>query len=72
MCDLNAQLLAAHTARDHGALVGLYRAAAARTHDPNAAGFYLTHAYVFALETDHQDTSALRADLVAQGRETPL
>ncbi|WP_341235042.1 hypothetical protein [uncultured Sulfitobacter sp.] len=72
MRDLNDRLLAAHKACDHAALVSLYRTAAARTDDPDAAGFYLTHAYVFALETDHQDTSALRAELVAQGRETPL
>lgn len=72
MRDLNDQLLAAHNACDHAALVALYTQAAAGTNDPDAAGFYLTHAYVFALEINHPDTANLRAELVTQGRETPL
>lgn len=72
MNDLDARLLNAHAAGDHQALVGLYRAAAEAAHDADAAGFFLTHAYVFALEQNHPDAHALRAALVAQGRETPL
>jgi hypothetical protein len=72
MTDLNSRLLAAHVADDKAALVSLYRQAAAAANDQNAAGFYLTHAYVFALELDHPDAPALRAELIAQGRETVL
>ena len=72
MRNLNDRLLAAHKACDHAALVALYTDAAAHSDDPDAAGFYLTHAYIFALETGHRDAAHLRAQLVAQGRETPL
>lgn len=72
MTDLNDQLLAAHAAHDIASLVTLYSAAAATSDDPDAAGFYLTHAYVFALEQGHPDAPALRAKLIAQGRETPI
>jgi hypothetical protein len=72
MIDLNSQLLAAHLADDKAALVSLYTQAAAAAPDPNAAGFYLTHAYVFALDLGHPDAPALRAELIAQGRETAL
>ena len=72
MTDLNDQLLAAHAAHDTASLVTLYGAAAAASDDPDAAGFYLTHAYVFALELGHPDAPALRAKLIAQGRETPI
>lgn len=70
MNDLNARLLAAHDAGDHRALVALYQQAAAQ--DAEAQGFFLTQAYIFALETGHPDATALRAELVAMGRETPL
>ncbi|MGJ8545275.1 MAG: hypothetical protein ACSHWZ_07515 [Sulfitobacter sp.] len=72
MSDLQAQLLAAHAAGDARALVSLYRAAAQAAAEPEAAGFYLTHAHVFAMESNHPDAPALRAQLVAQGREAPL
>ena len=69
MNDLDARLLAAHDRDDREALVALYREAADRATSPEAAGFYLTHAYVFALELGHPDAPALRARLVAEGRE---
>lgn len=69
MNDLEARLLSAHAARDHRALVDLYREAAETANDAEAAGFYLTHAYVFALEQNHPATPDLRARLVAEGRE---
>ena len=52
--ELDEQLLSAHARDDREALVGLYKQAAAAAesrHDPEAARFYLTHAYVFALDT---------------------
>lgn len=65
---LNAQLLAAHARGDTRALVGLYVQAADDTADIDAACFYLTHAYVYALETAHPDTSAILSRLRAHGR----
>lgn len=62
-------LLAAHAARDHAALVALYVEAADHAPSEDAAGFYLTHAYVFALEKGHPDAPALKARLVAAGRD---
>lgn len=69
MTDLGARLLAAHAAGDKKALVTLYGQAAEETQDADAAGFYLTHAYVFALELGHPDAPALHARLKADGRE---
>lgn len=63
MTDLNDRLLAAHDAGDRAALVDLYAQAADSTDDIDAACFYLTHAYVFALELGHPDTGALHARL---------
>ena len=71
MTDLDAALLAAHEAGDGAALVTLYQQAAAQAADIDAACFYLTHAFVFALETAHPDTAAIRARLQAEGREPP-
>ena len=72
MTPLDTRLLAAHAARDAAALVTLYAEAADSAPDPEARAFYLTHAMVFALETGHANSDALRARLVAQGREAPL
>ncbi|MEO0379396.1 MAG: hypothetical protein AAF252_03950 [Pseudomonadota bacterium] len=72
MIDLDAQLLAAHAAKDTRALVHLYQKAAACAATEEARAFYLTHAHVFALEINHPDTAALRAQLVALGRESAL
>ncbi|SFU17176.1 hypothetical protein [Sedimentitalea nanhaiensis] len=69
MSDLGARLLDAHGARDRAALVGLYAEAADNVSNPDAAAFYLTHAYVYALELNHPSAPALRARLVASGRE---
>ncbi|APE45404.1 hypothetical protein BOO69_09800 [Sulfitobacter alexandrii] len=69
---LERDLLAAHAAGDLGALVTLYQRAAAEATAPERAAFYLTHAHVFAMETDHPDAPALRMRLVAQGRESAL
>lgn len=72
MTDLDARLLAAHAAHDLPALVRLYREAAEGAASDQARGFYLTHAHVFALELGHPDVPALRAALIAMGREIPL
>jgi hypothetical protein len=69
MNGLNARLLTAHESGDTVALVGLYTEAADTAHNPDAAGFYLTHAYVFALELGHPSAPTLRQRLVADGRE---
>ncbi|HBS50289.1 MAG TPA: hypothetical protein DEA05_09520 [Rhodobacteraceae bacterium] len=68
---LEARLLAAHAADDWAALVALYAEAAGATAVPDAAGFYLTQAYIYALETGDRRAPALRARLAAMGRETP-
>ena len=69
MSNLQSRLLAAHDCGDHAALISLYREAADGAVNVDAAGFFLTHAYIFALETGHSDAPALRARLVAMGRE---
>ena len=72
---LDARLLAAHAAGDLGALVRLYREAgdaAFSAGDEDAAGFYLTHAYIFALDVGDPAAEDLRARLIGMGREAPL
>ena len=69
MSALDDGLLAAHAAGDRAALIRLYAQAADRATDPDAAGFYLTHAYVFALEAGAPQAAALHARLKAEGRE---
>ena len=67
--DLDGALLAAHAAGDKAALVELY-VHAADTHPGDAARFYLTHAYIFALDIGDARAPSLRARLVALGAET--
>ena len=71
MSDLDAQLIAAHEEEDSDALITLYSLAGAQAADIDTACFYLTHAYIFALELGDARATALRAQLVAHGRETP-
>ena len=69
---LEADLLAAHAQGDGEALVDLYARAAdrmARGKDEAAAGFFLTQAYVYALERAHPQAAELHQRLVAMGRE---
>ncbi len=68
MPDLDVQLLAAHAADDRSALVQLYTRAADRADDIDAACFYLTHAYVFALEIADPSAAPLHERLAAHGR----
>lgn len=69
MSALDQRLLAAHEAGDHMALVGLYTLAADAADDLEASCFYLTHAYIFALEQNHPDAETLRGRLARHGRE---
>lgn len=66
---LDQRLLAAHEAGDKPALVRLYAEAADHANDLDAACFYLTHAYIFALDAGHADAPKLHARLKAEGRE---
>ncbi len=68
MNDLDSQLLAAHARGDQPALVTLYALAADQANQIDAACFYLTHAYIFALELGHPDTQTLHARLARHGR----
>lgn len=66
---LEARLLAAHEADDRAALIALYTQAAERDAVPGGRAFYLTHAYVYALETGDARAAPLHAALVALGAE---
>ena len=68
MSTLQARLLAAHDADDRRALVALYTEAADKAGDVDAACFYLTHAYIFALDTGDPAAELLYARLKAQDR----
>ena len=69
MNDLDAAMIRAHETGDRAALVALYAQAADGAKDLDAACFFLTHAYVFALEAGAQEARTLHARLVAHGRE---
>lgn len=69
MTDLDAQMIAAHEAADRPALIRLYTQAANLANSLDAACFYLTHAYIFALEAGAAEAKALHARLVQHGRE---
>ncbi|MEM8538987.1 MAG: hypothetical protein AAGF56_14140, partial [Pseudomonadota bacterium] len=60
---LDTRLLAAHARDDRAALVALYTEAADYARDVDAACFYLTHAYVFALDTGDKAAQTLHARL---------
>ena len=66
---LDQALISAHEAGDGALLAELYSEAADQAPDVEAECFYLTQAYVFALETGAPGADALRARLKAHGRE---
>ena len=69
---LDGRLLEAHERDDLPALIALYAEAANRREavgDINAACFYLTHAFVFALQAGDPSAHELRQRLWAHGRE---
>lgn len=68
---LQEALMEAHGRGDHLALVQLYTEAADRREamgDIDAACFFLTHAFVFALEQGADEAQDLRKRLAALGR----
>ena len=69
---LDADLLRAHREGDVPAIVAAYMAigdACERRDEVDAACFYLTQAYVWALEAGLPEAAALHARLKARGRE---
>jgi hypothetical protein len=72
---LDQALLAAHAARDIAALVPLYTSAGDEFEaqgDIDAACFYLTQAFVFALEAGSPQAVPLSHRLATHGRAEPL
>ncbi|MGX9354419.1 hypothetical protein ACS3SW_04445 [Roseobacteraceae bacterium S113] len=67
---LEARLNDALAAQNAAALIALYCEAAATANSDVQKGFFLTHAYVHALEIDAPEVQELRNRLVAMGRET--
>ncbi len=68
---LDQALLAAHSRQDKTALVRLYMRAAEdreQADDTDAACFFLTQAFVFALEAGAAEADALDQMLAAHGR----
>ena len=68
MSELDEQLLDAHARDDRTALVDLYTQAADAENDVDAACFFLTHAFVFALEIGDARADDLRARLQVYNR----
>lgn len=69
--NLHQQMLEAHARQDLNSLITLYALAGRQMEtrgDIDAACFYLTHAYVYALELDAPELSGLQTRLAAYGR----
>lgn len=69
--DLDRRLLDAHARNDLSDLVRLYTLAAderEQADDIDAACFFLTHAFVYALEAGAPQADALNARLASHGR----
>lgn len=64
---LDAKILAAHAAEDGSELVTLYSMAADLSSDQTAQAFYLTHAFVFALEIADKRAMELQTRLASMG-----
>ncbi|KGM88958.1 hypothetical protein rosmuc_01182 [Roseovarius mucosus DSM 17069] len=69
MTDLDSAMIRAHETGDRAALISLYTQAADRAETLDAACFFLTHAYIFALEAGAFEAADLHARLIAHGRE---
>ena len=67
--DLNNSILAAHAHKDYLGLIALYTQAADLAGSHDAECFFLTYAYVFALELGHANQSVLQTRLTAYDRE---
>ena len=69
---LEQDVLAAHARGDGAALASLYSQAADAAETVDAAAFFLTHAFVYALEFGLPSAADLNARLVAMDRALPL
>ncbi|WP_121063621.1 hypothetical protein [Chachezhania antarctica] len=67
---LDALLQDAHARHDKAALADLYGQAALGAGDGGQQAFFLTHAYVWALDAGLAQAEALKAQLISMGRET--
>ncbi|MEL6689253.1 MAG: hypothetical protein AAFP28_02945 [Pseudomonadota bacterium] len=68
MNTLHAELLEAHRKGDGAAMIGLYAQAADASDDADEEMFFLTHAYIFALEAGDARAEGIRERLRAAGR----
>lgn len=66
---LEADLLKAHATDDLSAFVTLYTQAADHCDNTDRACFFLTQAWIFALEIDDPRAVALKARLINCGRD---
>ncbi len=66
--ELDQELVAAHESGDIDALIRLYEVAADRSEDPERAAFFLTHAWIFALEAGDPRATEYHERLVETGR----
>ncbi|MEO9649190.1 MAG: hypothetical protein ABJ360_10740 [Roseobacter sp.] len=66
---LDRRLLTAHERNDTAQLSALYTEAANEADDVDATAFFLTHAYVFALDAGLQNANALQDRLIGMGRD---
>ncbi len=71
MSDLDARLRRAHQAQDVAKLAALYEEAADVAKEEDAIAFFLTHAYVHALEANAPSVEHLRQRLILMGRDVP-
>jgi hypothetical protein len=69
MKNLDERLFQAHADNDRSALITLYTEAADQACDVNTHCFFLTHAYVFALEAGAETATDLHRRLKHYGRE---
>ena len=67
--DLHSRMLDAHARNDLRELAALYTRAADASQNLDAECFFLTHAYVFALDAGDRRATALKERLVKHGRE---
>ena len=66
---LDSALISAHARGDIKSLVELYRKAAANAASDEAHAFYLTHAYVFALDGGLEIATDIGDELRRLGRD---
>lgn len=68
MSALDARLLAAHAQDNADALITLYTEASEQAPEEVARAFFLTHAFIYALEAGDARASDLHTRLQAMGR----